>query len=163
MLLSAAALVATCTPASGLHSSSSTTSSNWYLLFGSALRRRTARSAELRPPSPMAELPPVSGPTKAILTTSFARTAGLANARNVAAPAATAAEGQRRYMGDLQRRRQGAVRQAQHLEPEKTQTGFALPPVVRKTLWIPAPHPPQPLPAPREGLLLRPAHTAGPA
>src|SRR5258708_15284018 len=124
MFLSAAALVATCTPASGLHSSSSTTSSNWYLLFGSALRRRTARSAELRPPSPMAELPPVSGPTKAILTTSFARTAGLANARNVAAPAATAAEGQRRYHGDPQPRPQGARPQTPPFGHEKILTGF---------------------------------------
>src|ERR1700737_1151950 len=91
MLLSAAALVATCTPASGLHSSSSATSSNWYLLFGSALRRRTARSAELRPPSPMAELPPVSGPTNAILTVSLATAAGLTHARTAAG--AAAAEG----------------------------------------------------------------------
>src|SRR3954467_14373790 len=72
MLRSEAALVATCTPASGLHSSSSTTSSYWYLDFASAFRSRTARSAELRPPSPMAELPPVRGPTKAILTVSLA-------------------------------------------------------------------------------------------
>jgi len=32
--------------------------------IGSALRRRTARSAELRPPSPLTETPPVSGPMK---------------------------------------------------------------------------------------------------
>src|SRR3954470_18128636 len=67
-----AALVATCTPASGLHSSSRTTSSYWYFDFASALRSRTARSAELRPPRPMAELPPVSGPTKAMRTVSLA-------------------------------------------------------------------------------------------
>src|SRR3954468_1326971 len=66
------ALVATCTPASGLHSSSRTTSSYWYFDFASALRSRTARSAELRPPRPMAELPPVSGPTKAMRTVSLA-------------------------------------------------------------------------------------------
>src|SRR3954454_25012523 len=66
------ALVATCTPASGLHSSSSTTNSYWYFDFASALRSRTARSAELRPPRPMAELPPVSGPTKAMRTVSLA-------------------------------------------------------------------------------------------
>src|SRR5256885_1159523 len=67
-----AALVATCPPASGLHSSSRTTSSYWCFDFGSALRSRTARSAELRPPRPMAELPPVSGPTKAMRTVSLA-------------------------------------------------------------------------------------------
>src|SRR5207248_5205337 len=67
------ALVATCTPASGLHSSSRTTSSYRYFDLESALRSRTARAAELRPPRPMAELPPVSGPTKAMRTVSLAR------------------------------------------------------------------------------------------
>src|SRR6266850_7063816 len=66
------ALVAICTPASGLHSSSRTTSSYWYFALASALRSRTARSEELRPPRPIAELPPVSGPTKAIRTVSLA-------------------------------------------------------------------------------------------
>src|SRR5690348_13941026 len=80
------ALVATCTPASGLHSSSSTTSSYWYFAFASALRSLTARSAEFRPPSPMAEFPPVSGPMNAMRTVSFAR-AGAASA--IAASAAT--------------------------------------------------------------------------
>src|SRR3954468_18386839 len=86
MLRSEAALVATCTPASGLHSSSSTTSSYWYFDFASALRSRTARSAELRPPRPMAELPPVSGPTKAMRTVSLACAA--AQTRLVASAAA---------------------------------------------------------------------------
>src|SRR5947209_3536626 len=85
-----AALVATCTPASGLHSSSSTTSSYWYFDFASALRRRTARSAELRPPRPMAELPPVSGPTKAMRTVSLACAA--AQTRLVASAAAAIRE-----------------------------------------------------------------------
>src|SRR3954463_10254306 len=72
IVLSEPARVAICTPASGLHSSSSTTSSYWYFALASAFRSRTARSAELRPPRPMAELPPVSGPTKARRTVSFA-------------------------------------------------------------------------------------------
>src|SRR5256885_6615817 len=80
------ALVATCTPASGLHSSSSTTSSYWYFDLASALRSRTARSAELRPPRPMAELPPVSGPTNAMRTVSLACAA--AQKRLVASAAA---------------------------------------------------------------------------
>ncbi len=70
--LSAAALVATCTPTFGLHSSSSETSSYVYLAFASSLRRRTASSTELRPPRPLAATPPVNGPMKAILTVSFA-------------------------------------------------------------------------------------------
>src|SRR5438034_4086413 len=51
----------------GLHSSSSTTSSYSYFAFASALRNLTARSAELRPPSPLAETPPVNGPIKPTL------------------------------------------------------------------------------------------------
>ena len=70
--LSAAILVACWTATLGLHSSSSTTSSYSYLALASALRRRTARSAELRPPSPLAETPPVSGPMNPTLTLSFA-------------------------------------------------------------------------------------------
>src|SRR5262249_38359252 len=75
---SAPALVATCTPVSGLHSSSSTTSSYWYFAFGSAFRSFTASSAELRPPRPSAEFPPVRGPMNASFTVSLA-TAGSAN------------------------------------------------------------------------------------
>src|SRR5947207_8251679 len=70
--LSAAILVATCTATFGLHSSSSTTSSYSYFAFAWALRNLTARSAELRPPSPLAETPPVNGPMKPTLTLSFA-------------------------------------------------------------------------------------------
>src|SRR5436190_1173667 len=72
MVRSEPALVATWTPVSGLHSSSSTTSSYWYFDFPPALRSFTARSAEFRPPRPIAELPPVSGPTNARRTVSFA-------------------------------------------------------------------------------------------
>src|SRR6478735_6457334 len=71
--LSAAILVATCTATFGLHSSSSTTSSYSYFAFGSALRSFTARSAELRPPMPLTETPPVSGPMKPTLTASLAK------------------------------------------------------------------------------------------
>src|SRR5436309_77318 len=69
---SAAARVADCTATLGLHSSSSTTSSYSYFAAASALRSRTARSAELRPPSPFAATPLVSGPMKATLTLSLA-------------------------------------------------------------------------------------------
>src|SRR5262249_23748922 len=69
---SAPALVATCTAMLGLHSSSSTVSSYSYFALGSALRSLTARSAELRPPSPFAATPPVSGPMKATFTLSLA-------------------------------------------------------------------------------------------
>src|SRR5215813_3889080 len=72
MLRSEPALVATWTPASGLHSSSRTVSSYVYFALASWLRSLTARSAELRPPRPIAELPPVRGPTNAIRTVSFA-------------------------------------------------------------------------------------------
>src|SRR5262249_35234045 len=72
MLRSAPNLVACCTATFGLHSSSSTTSSYSYFALGSALRRRTARSAELRPPSPLAAVPPVGGPMKPTLTLSLA-------------------------------------------------------------------------------------------
>src|SRR5581483_10909118 len=40
--------------------------------FGSALRSRTARSAEFRPPIPLTETPPVSGPMNPTFTLSFA-------------------------------------------------------------------------------------------
>src|SRR6266851_5833047 len=80
MLRSDPAFVATCTPASGLHSSSSTTRSYVYFALASWLRSFTARSAELRPPSPIAEFPPVSGPTNAIFTVSFALAAAEARA-----------------------------------------------------------------------------------
>jgi hypothetical protein len=70
--LSVAILVATCTAMFGLHSSSSTTSSYSYFALGSALRNRTARSAELRPPIPLTETPPVNGPMNPTLTLSFA-------------------------------------------------------------------------------------------
>src|SRR6478735_1718807 len=70
--LSAAILVATCTATFGLHSSSSTTSSYSYFAFALALRSLTARSAELRPPSPLTETPPVNGPMKPTLTLSLA-------------------------------------------------------------------------------------------
>src|SRR5260370_23805951 len=65
-------LVACWTATFGLHSSSSTTSSYSYLALVSALRSRTARSAELRPPRPFTETPPVSGPMNPTLTVSFA-------------------------------------------------------------------------------------------
>ena len=74
---SAPALVATCTETFGLHSSSSTVSSYSYFALGSALRSLTASSAELRPPMPLADVPPVNGPMKATLTLSLA-TAGSA-------------------------------------------------------------------------------------
>ena len=83
---SAPTLVATCTATFGLHSSSSTTSSYSYFAFGSALRSLTARSAELRPPRPLAAVPPVSGPMKPTLTLSFAA-AGEANNTAASAPA----------------------------------------------------------------------------
>src|SRR5262249_26174050 len=86
--LSAAILVATCTATFGLHSSSSTTSSYSYFAFGSALRRRTARSAELRPPSPFTDTPPVSGPMKPTFTLSFASAAPAATPRTSAATSA---------------------------------------------------------------------------
>src|SRR5512132_1713772 len=86
MLRSAPALVATCTAMFGLHSSSSTTSSYSYFALGSALRSLTARSAELRPPSPLAAVPPVSGPMKATLTLSLAAT-GNGRAASTAASA----------------------------------------------------------------------------
>src|SRR5262245_55178848 len=85
MSLSAAILVATCTATFGLHSSSSTTMSYSYFDFGSALRSRTARSAELRPPSPFADVPPVSGPMKPTFTLSFASAAPAATPRMSAA------------------------------------------------------------------------------
>src|SRR5262249_36250496 len=85
MSLSAAILVATCTATLGLHSSSSTTSSYSYFVFGSALRRRTARSAELRPPRPFTDTPPVSGPMKPTLTLSLASAATVATANASAA------------------------------------------------------------------------------
>src|SRR5215813_14050673 len=72
MSLSAAILVATWTATFGLHSSSSTAISYSYFAFGSALRSRTARSAELRPPRPLTETPPVSGPMNPTLTLSLA-------------------------------------------------------------------------------------------
>src|SRR5215510_14147572 len=76
--LSAAILVATCTATFGLHSSSSATISYSYFAFASELRSLTARSAELRPPMPLAETPPVSGPIKPTLTLSFASTSAAA-------------------------------------------------------------------------------------
>src|SRR4029079_17243752 len=85
MSLSAAILVATCTATFGLHSSSSTTISYSYFDFGSALRKRTARSAELRPPNPFTETPPVSGPMKPTFTLSFASAAPAATPRTSAA------------------------------------------------------------------------------
>src|SRR6516164_1449446 len=85
MSLSAAILVATCTATFGLHSSSSTTSSYSYFALGSALRKRTARSAELRPPRPLTETPPVSGPMKPTLTLSLASAAAVATANASAA------------------------------------------------------------------------------
>src|SRR5260221_12205281 len=72
MSLSAAILVATCTATFGLHSSSSTTNSYSYLALASALRNLTASSAELRPPMPLTETPPVRGPMKPTLTLSLA-------------------------------------------------------------------------------------------
>src|SRR5215831_2206354 len=88
--LSAAILVATCTATFGLHSSSSATISYSYFAFASALRSLTARSAELRPPMPLAETPPVSGPIKPTLTLSFASTSAAPSVKHTAAiPAAT--------------------------------------------------------------------------
>src|ERR1700750_785615 len=84
--LSAAILVATCTATFGLHSSSSTTSSYSYFAFASALRSLTASSAELRPPIPLTETPPVNGPMKPTLTLSFA-CAVAASAPTKSAPA----------------------------------------------------------------------------
>src|SRR5260221_2954798 len=72
MSLSAAILVATCTATFGLHSSSSTTNSYSYLALASALRNLTASSAELRPPMPLTETPPVRGPMNPTLTLSLA-------------------------------------------------------------------------------------------
>src|SRR5262245_50145284 len=83
--LSAAILVATCTATFGLHSSSSTTSSYSYFAFGSALRSRTARSAELRPPRPLTETPPVSGPINPTLTLSLASAVAAAKPSTIAA------------------------------------------------------------------------------
>src|SRR6476619_7152969 len=88
MSLSAAILVATCTATFGLHSSSSTTISYSYFAFGSALRRRTARSAELRPPRPLTETPPVSGPINPTLTLSLASAVAAAKLNAMAAIAA---------------------------------------------------------------------------
>ena len=102
MLLSAAALVATCTPTLGLHSSSSTTSSYLYFDFGSSLRNFTAKSAELRPPMPLAATPPVSGPMKAILTVSLACASG------VASRAADSAAHEAKFMGAAHQRRKDA-------------------------------------------------------
>src|SRR5215470_1927234 len=76
--LSAAILVATCTATFGLHSSSSATISYSYFAFASALRSLTARSVELRPPMPLAETPPVSGPIKPTFTLSFPSTSAAA-------------------------------------------------------------------------------------
>src|SRR6185437_15678174 len=81
MSLSAAILVATCTATFGLHSSSSTTISYSYFAFASALRSLTARSAELRPPMPLTETPPVSGPMKPTFTASLASAAAAINAQ----------------------------------------------------------------------------------
>jgi hypothetical protein len=61
----------------------------------SALRNLTARSAELRPPIPIAEFPPVSGPMNAILTVSFANTGA------TKAPTARAAKAIQRAPEDL--------------------------------------------------------------
>src|SRR5262249_38031835 len=83
--LSAAILVATCTAIFGLHSSSSATSSYSYFAFASELRSLTARSAELRPPMPLAETPPVSGPNKQILPLSLASTPAAASVKHSAA------------------------------------------------------------------------------
>src|SRR4029079_19747047 len=83
--LSAAILVATCTATFGLHSSSSTTISYSYFDFGSALRSRTARSAELRPPIPFTDQPPVSGTVKPTFTLFFASAAPDATPRTSAA------------------------------------------------------------------------------
>ena len=81
--LSAAILVATCTATFGVQASSSTTNSYSYFALGSAFRSFTARSAELRPPSPLTETPPASGPMNPTLTLSFAAT-GLAASHNAA-------------------------------------------------------------------------------
>src|SRR5215467_12878086 len=87
--LSAAILVATCTATFGLHSSSSTTISYSYFALGSALRSRTARSAELRPPRPFTETPPVSGPINPTLTLSLASAVAAAKQIAIAAIAKT--------------------------------------------------------------------------
>src|SRR2546425_9689621 len=89
MSFSADILVATCTATLDLHSSSSTTSSYSYFAFASALRSRTARSAELRPPIPLTETPPVSGPMKPTLILSFA-SAGTTATNHTAARMAVA-------------------------------------------------------------------------
>src|SRR5215475_11712721 len=89
MSLSAAILVATCTATFGLHSSSSTTISYSYFALGSALRSRTARSAELRPPRPFTETPPVSGPINPTLTLSLASAVAAAKQIAIAAIAKT--------------------------------------------------------------------------
>src|SRR5512141_471536 len=81
MSLSAAILVATCTATFGLHSSSSTTSSYSYFALASALRSFTARSAELRPPMPLTETPPVNGPMKPTFTLSLASAVAAMKAR----------------------------------------------------------------------------------
>src|SRR5689334_972795 len=91
ILSSAPALVAACTAVFGLHSSSRTVSSYSYFAFGSALRSRTARSAELRPPMPLAATPPVSGPMKATLTFSLAAAGRASDAASSAAASAIAA------------------------------------------------------------------------
>src|SRR3954451_23996824 len=72
--LSADILVAPWTATFGVQASSSTTSSYSYFALASALRNFTARSAELRPPSPLTETPPVRGPMNPTLTLSFAST-----------------------------------------------------------------------------------------
>src|SRR4051794_32708858 len=82
--LSAAILVATCTATFGLHSSSSTTSSYSYFAFASALRSLTASSAELRPPMPLTETPPVNGPMKPTFTLSLALAAAVPSASTAA-------------------------------------------------------------------------------
>src|SRR6186997_1401094 len=81
--LSADILVATCTATFGVQASSSTTSSYSYFALGSLLRSFTARSAELRPPRPFTDTPPVSGPMNPTLTLSFAA-AGIAASHNAA-------------------------------------------------------------------------------
>ena len=60
-------------------------------LSGSALRSLTASSAELRPPMPLAAVPPVSGPMKATLTLSLAAAGSGTNAKPAANPRATRA------------------------------------------------------------------------
>src|ERR671931_618097 len=89
MLRSVPNLVATCTATLGLHSSSSTASSYSYFAFGSALRSLTARSAELRPPMPLAAVPPVNGPMNPTLTLSLAAAVAADAASTAAARMAT--------------------------------------------------------------------------